>query len=139
MNTNYMTGVVSANSVPAIWDDAFYGDYVISDYDIAVKEGSIDPNAEDYEYYEIEDCTYYIGFRWTSDGDEIVPAEGVEFSAVLQALGGAYNVHVVQSKHTTSVASMCSPCCPGQADLDSGLGNNWDCYTLPPEYFEDTL
>ena len=52
-----------------------------------------------------------------------------EFAAIVTS--STFNcVQVVWSKYTREVRAMCSPCFPGQADLDSGAGNIL-CYDLP--------
>ena len=87
----------------------------------------------DIDTFECSDHEKLIG-DWTIiiDKDGSVKYEvdkSGEFAAIVTS--STFNcVQVVWSKHTASVNSMCSPCFPGQADLDSGDGEIV-CYTLP--------
>jgi hypothetical protein len=57
------------------------------------------------------------------------PTEDGEFSAIVTS--SSFNcVQVVKSKYIREVRCLCSPCFPGQADLNSGSGNI-KCYDLP--------
>lgn len=59
---------------------------------------------------------------WKKDDDGYyIPDEEKEFAAI-QTSSSFNCVQVVWSKFTTNVRAMCSPCFPGQADLDSGDG-----------------
>lgn len=127
--TQPITGVIALDSLQDwAWEE--FTNESMSDYDFIQPRDM----EEDEDYVEIENCTYYIGLVLVDGLFE--PDPDAEFSAVMQTLGGAYNLHVIASKTTTKVASMCSPCCPGQADIDSGQGNI-ECYALPKEYMGD--
>ena len=63
--------------------------------------------------------------RW--EPDELDPAHNGYAAIIRESV-----VQVVWSKHTTR-ARMCSPCYPGQADLDSPDDNGELCYSLPAE------
>lgn len=78
---------------------------------------------------ECFDHTKLIG-DWKKDEDGLYePDTEKEFAAIVTS--SPFNcVQVVWSKFTTKVRAMCSPCFPGQADLDSGEGNII-AYTLP--------
>lgn len=66
---------------------------------------------------------------WKKKSGKYSPDKGGEFAAI--TTDSTFNcVQVVWSKWTTNVRAMCSPCFPGQADLDSGEGNII-AYTLP--------
>lgn len=85
---------------------------------------------EALEMVECFDHEKLIG-DWKKDeeGGLYVPDENGEFAAIVTS--STFNcVQVVWSKWTTNVRAMCSPCFPGQADLDSGEGNIM-AYTLP--------
>lgn len=79
--------------------------------------------------------TYLIG-SWKKDEDghgQYVPdpdAEGAEYAAIVRE----FVVQVLWSKRVVRVRSMCSPCYPGQADLDSGEEEDGIlAYALPLE------
>jgi hypothetical protein len=55
---------------------------------------------------------------------------GAGFAAELSWLGGAPLLFILWSEQTEFVRSMCSPCCPGSADLDSGPGMI-EAYAVP--------
>ena len=138
-------GVVSTNNLCEwFWEEVFYGSGInLTEYEIikdycTANDCTEDEIPEDFwDLLEIDEATYLIG-DWTlsDDGKYDVDSgiNGKGYAAIVQTLGGAYNVHVVWAETTTNVRSMCSPCCPGQADLDSGPGNI-EAYTLPSEFF----
>ena len=86
---------------------------------------------EEFDNVECFDHSKLIG-DWKKDEDGYyIPDEEKEFSAIVTS--STFNcVQVIWSKWTTNVRNMCSPCFPGQADLDSGAGNIV-AYTLPDE------
>ena len=93
---------------------------------------------EDVDGYQGEEDEWILGdWRW-DDGEKVYyDYDGeVGFSAVLGWLGGAPILHVIRSKTVKHYRSMCSPCCPGQADIDSGeVEVGIPTFTLPAEYF----
>jgi len=100
------------------------------------------PTEEDWELFYVDEPTYLIGGWQRKDIDDpysYAPCPGEHgFSAIVQWLGGAPIVTVVASKYYTTVRSMCSPCCPGQADLDSGYHEGgYACYSLPSEFYRE--
>lgn len=70
--------------------------------------------------------------NWKKNSDGLwEPDKEKEFAAILTS--SSFNcVQVVWSKFTTKVRAICSPCFPGQADLDSGEGEIL-AYCLPEE------
>ena len=146
-----ITGVISANNVA--WE---YVDEEIcptcEEWKAEIEEIRDCPNCnialENFEgVLECIDCEYspqnelenlecfdhskLIG-DWTKDKEGLYePNKRGEFAAIVTS--SSFNcVQVVWSKYTTNVRAMCSPCFPGQADLDSGAGNIV-AYTLPDE------
>lgn len=91
---------------------------------------------DDY-VYEADEEEYLIG-GWEMVKGKYQPVNGEGFSAIVQWLGGAPIVTVVAGSYYTTVCSMCSPCCPGQADLDSGYHEGgYACYSLPSEFYRE--
>jgi len=121
------------NCTQAFWDEIYYGNAInlcSEQFELDYwAEHGCEPPEEAWECVEFDEPDYLIG-DWKKDEDGLyVPDEdstdegALGFSAILQWLGGAPLITVVWSKHVRYVRSMCSPCCPGQADLDSGEGS----------------
>lgn len=143
-----VTGVIQNNgrAFEALYDDTLDGvdlDYI--DYmeehlrTCEDKLCSYNNHDEATEGYEAQEPSYLIG-DWTLMPDETfeIDKEGEKGYAGIYRVGGNVT-QVVWSKYTTRVRAMCSPCYPGQADLDSGEteeGEGYLAYTLPPDYFE---
>lgn len=132
-----VTGVM--NCTQAVWEEAMSEGVDLSfdqfERDYWAEHGCAPPD-EVLECLEIDEPEYIIGDWKQNDLGvwEAVPdCEGKGFAAILGWLGGAPIVHVVWSRTVRTVLSMCSPCCPGQADLDSGQGEI-KAYALPAEY-----
>lgn len=86
---------------------------------------------------EQDEGEYLIG-GWEMVKGKYQPVNEEGFSAIVQWLGGAPIVTVVAGIYYTTVRSMCSPCCPGQADLDSGYQEGgYACYSLPGEFYRE--
>ena len=88
-----------------------------------------------YESYEEEFLWGDWGFNKSTQ--KYFDFDGPEgFSAIVGWLGGAPILHVIRSKTIKRYSSMCSPCCPGQADIDSGEAEvGIPTFTLPDEFF----
>ena len=136
------TGVVSTNNLCEwFWEEVFYGSGInLTEYEIIKDYCTANDCTEDeipeewFDCLEIDEPTYIIGdWKLCNDGKYDVEPGEHGYAAVVQTLGGAYNVHIVWSETIANVRSMCSPCCPGQADLDSGPGDI-EAYTLPNEF-----
>jgi len=139
-----ITGVM--NATQAIFDDCFYSDHSVDlstlawEKEYRLENGLADDDDIPDDAYDMinHDETEYILGDWAWSDEENMymidhGCNGCGFAAVLGWLGGAPIVHVLWSETTKGVASMCSPCCPGQADLDSGKGNII-AYALPEDY-----
>lgn len=137
-----ITGVISANSLRSLlWEAVFNHGDNLDEWTAASKyrhEFGQEPDQEFWDGLQIDDPDWLLGFKvvdapgkpygwWAEDPEQ-------EFSAIISAGGGAYVVQVVRSNYTARVRSMCSPCYPGQADLESGEGDIL-AYTLPPHFF----
>ena len=104
------------------------------------ENGGRQPGEEWYEGIVSDDPDYIVGYKYVDAPKEphgmYIVDEDAEFTAYISTIGGAYTAQVVHSTHTTRVRSMCSPCCPGHADIDSGAEEDGIlCYTLPPRFF----
>lgn len=82
-------------------------------------------------YYN--DCpSYIIGYKKDEKGD-FVPDTASEFSAIVN--GNENTTQVTRSRWASRVA-LCSPCYPGQGDLDTS--GEYLAYSLPPDIWGDT-
>jgi len=103
-------------------------------YEDATRSG-IDINFEEHckecknEYHD--DCwmddepTYLIGFKKDEKGDYVLD-EKAEYSAIV----GQQETQVLRSRYVSRV-TLCSPCFPGQGDLDTP--GEFLAFTLPEE------
>jgi len=118
------TGVLNSTDAEFLYEDAIY-------------HGGIDINFEEHckecknEYHD--DCwmddkpTYLIGFKKNEEGDYVLD-EKAEYSAIV----GQQETQVLRSGYVSRV-TLCSPCFPGQGDLDTP--GEFLAFTLPPEVF----
>ncbi len=87
--------------------------------------------------FNVLDCD--IGEAFESDGEEGYRLEDGDEIYELSYLGGAPLIWVIKSSRIVYTNSLCSPCCPNAADLDSGLTNEdegYECYGIPKEWEE---
>jgi hypothetical protein len=120
-----ITGVISNNSVEWL-DDEIAHKGIDLDYENHVKECPNDDHDSCWESNGSE--TYLIGdWKIQKDG-KYAPNHKGDYAAIVSEC----ETQVVWSKHTVKVRAMCSPCFPGQADLNSGQGNI-KAYTLPDD------
>jgi len=135
---------VNSEQFEWLWDEVNYGNHVINLTLEAIEREYCDsigaPHGSqlDQEFYDdlyLEEEEHIVG-DWELGKDglyHIVPnCNGCGYAASVVWLGGAPLVVVEWSETIAHVKSLCSPCCPGQADLDSGEGNI-AAYTLPME------
>lgn len=87
-----------------------------------------DSLGEDYD--DCGDGTYLIGSWKTADDGKYEPDTSGEYAAIYRA--GSNVTQVVWSKFA-SRAALCSPCYPGQANLDTA--GRYLAYALPPDMF----
>ena len=123
----------------AVWEEALSNgidlSYEAFEQDYWAEYGC-EPPENVLDSLEIDEPNYIFGdWQKGSDGmyDYVPMCNEYGYAAVLGWLGGAPIVHVVWSDTVRAVNSMCSPCCPGQADLDSGEGEIL-AYALPDEF-----
>jgi hypothetical protein len=116
-----ITGVIQNNNVEFLSEDIYKG--IDLDYEKYVKEH---PDEEDIDW-ESDNDTYIIGsWKKGEDGKYEPDKENGEYAAIVDEI----YTQVVWSKFTKR-CNLCSPCYPGQGDLDSeGI---YLTYTLPPD------
>lgn len=123
-----VTGVVHNANPEWLIEEVYYGDAINLDFEEHCKEC-------DEEYHD--DCwmdngseTYLVG-SWKQDDDGLYePDQSGEYSAIM----GEVYTQVVWSKYTSRCA-LCSPCYPGQGNLDQQ--GEFLTYDLPPEVWGD--
>ena len=137
-----ITGVLSIHSADCsiLSDECING--IDLDYQEALKDFNEsyqsdheqDFNQDDYDEslqyfndgYESQDSNVLIG-KWKTDSDgKYMPDKTGDYSAIVRESV----IQIVYSKNTTH-ANLCSPCYPGQADLDSE--GKYLAYTLPDD------
>lgn len=136
-----ITGVM--NATQAVWEECYSKGIDLS-WEEAEKEykamhdlADSDEVPQDVlDTWEFEEPTFIFG-DWKKADDGLYHhypmCNDCGYSAVLGWLGGTPIVHVLWSETIRGVGSMCSPCCPGQADLDSGDGDIL-AYALPEDF-----
>jgi hypothetical protein len=154
-----ITGAASCNSVEWIYEETDYGDAINLSYDNAWEEFkrekivewlALFPDNEEFSpmdkiptdelieewrdefnnLYEGSGETFLVG-QWELDANgQYEPAKECEFAAVVDYDTNV--IQVVQSKYVARCA-LCSPCYPGQGDLDNE--GEWWAYDLPIEMY----
>lgn len=148
------TGVVSMNNLEWINDELYYSDAFDLSYESALEEYLLEKLGEwqndqddlnampDFElmeewrqdfndhYDNLGESEYLIGNWIKAEDGKYDPDTTGEYAAI--ALCGSNVVQVVWSKYATRCA-LCSPCYPGQGDLDS-IGE-FLAYDLPIEIY----
>jgi hypothetical protein len=121
------TGVVSLNSVEHILDELYNGDAI----DLAWEEHLSECEKDDHDRCGPDERgTILIGAWKKGDDGKYEPDVSGEYAAIV----GETNAQVVWSRHTKRCAG-CSPCYPGQADLNSPSEDGFLCFDLPPEMY----
>lgn len=125
-----ITGVISSNNVAWEFVDNEICPNCEEAYEEVENSGMDEADIDAFtSVIECFDHTKLIGDWKKDDEGYYIPDKSGEFAAIVTS--STFNcVQVVWSKWTTNVRAMCSPCFPGQADLDSGEGNII-AYTLP--------
>jgi len=120
-----MTGVISIHSVDDFLIDEIFDYGIDLDYEAFIEEYGED-KAEEYEMQEPE---ILLGFKKNDEGLYDVDKEA-EYSLIYN--GYFCTIQVVHSKWIKTNCSICSPCFPNQADLDTDHGS-LVAYSLNPE------
>ena len=134
-------GVVSNNTPEYLHDEIVYNS-ICQDYEVDAAQC---PN-EDHDtcWCDTGAETYLLG-GWEQvpehelQGDQVIawrPVEGDDNEAGYSAICGEIYTRVVWSRWTRRCA-LCSPCYPGQGDLDTP--GEYLTYDLPPEVYGDRL
>jgi hypothetical protein len=126
-----ITGVLSNNSASQfIFESIAYEDGINLEFESHLESSDhSEDNCETCEYWEDYNSTYLIG-NWIKDNNGLYDYDpDGEYAAIV----GEIYTQVVYSKYTKKV-KLCSPCYPGQGDLDSS--GEYLAYTLPSEAFE---
>ncbi len=118
-----VAGVLNSSDAEFLYEEAFK-----NGIDIAFEEHCKECKNEYHDDCWCDDePTYLIGFK-KNDKDEYVLDESAEYSAIV----GPQYTQVLASKYA-SRCKLCSPCFPGQGDLDTP--GEYLAFTLPPEVF----
>ena len=129
-----VTGVTNGNNVPDWFNDEFYNAIALGfeNYESDLKDSLDTGMINESEYndmldgYESDMTTYLVG-DWIKDkNDQWIPDPDGEYSAIYD--NNDNYIQVVLSK-TTKKCNHCSPCFPGQGDLDSD--GEFLAYCLP--------
>lgn len=133
-NKHPVTGVINANSLSAeAISDEFWGNGIDLSFEEYIQEHGEDA-AEEYEANGDE--TYLCGFYKKEEGPDAgkyVPDPDAPCSAILSTDRNV--IQVVRSNWIVKDARWCSPCYPGQADLDSTDGGVV-AYSVPQDWFD---
>ncbi len=105
------TGVIHNHSVEFLSDEIFDVDSI----DLAWEDHLADCDDEDHDHCGPDSMGTVLIGGWIKDSDgRYSPDKESEYSAIV----GEVNTQVVWSRHTDR-AALCSPCYPGQADLET--------------------
>ena len=125
-----VTGVTSANNIK--WEiveneicltcEEIYEEFENGDPECDYGEGC---HCEDFVECDSSHDKIFGDWKKNEEG-KYEPDENGEFSAIIRES----EIQVVWSKYTAKNRQLCSPCFPGQVDLDSGNGS-FTGYTLP--------
>jgi hypothetical protein len=121
-----ITGVIQNNNVEFLNDEIFSSKSIDLDYEIFLKSN---PSEEEVESYESDNNTYLIG-DWIKRNGKYQPKKSGEFAAIVEEC----YTQVVYSKNFKRCA-LCSPCYPGQGDLDNE--GEFLTYNLPLDLIGD--
>ena len=115
-----VTGVISVHSVSEFLIEDIFNNGIDLDYEAYIEENGDDQ--ETIDMYEMQEPEILLGFVKGSDGKYDVDKDA-EISLIYN---GSFNtIQVVRSKYIKMGLRPCSPCFPGQADLDTNDGNLW--------------
>jgi hypothetical protein len=122
-----ITGVAQNNHV--LWLDEELTDS--NAIDLAWEEHLAECKDEDHDRCGPQERGDMLIGSWKKDEDgKYEPDETGEYAAIVRE----FNTQVVWSKHTRRVA-LCSPCYPGQGDLDTP--GEYLAFDLPPELYKE--
>jgi len=127
-----ITGVLNSNAPEFLYEEC-----LSKGIDLHYEEHCWECDNEEHDecFYD-DEPVYLIGFKNLKlgvrkfDEDGYEPDEEAEYSAIVSPT----YTQVVRSKYVSRCA-LCSPCFPGQGDLDTP--GEFLAYTLPPEVWGD--
>ncbi len=129
---NIRTGVLDTASIkPDMLDEQLINNAIDIAWEEAIEGKTQDEIEELGDCWECSDTTYLYGFIKDAD-DKYIPDPDQDLSVIVN-MGNGCTLQILQSKYIIDNVGFCSPCYPGQADLDSD--GNLTAYILPPEYF----
>jgi hypothetical protein len=124
--------IESGEQITCLVEDRLYGcidDREIADLLIAeFVNPSDDRNQGDRLWDIVERCV-----TLDNGGEQLYRFREEGFECILDG----YTITVIQSPKVSWVNSLCSPCYPNAADLESGYSNpeeGWQCYDVPEDY-----
>lgn len=126
-----ITGVAQNNHVAWLVDEIDHGtDITLEEYEQDNPEGLTDEELQDtLENWDSSQDTILIG-QWRKDEDgKYAPDETGDYAAIV----GEVYTQVVFS-HNIKRCALCSPCYPGQGDLDSE--GEFLTYDLPADMYD---
>ena len=128
------TGVRSNNNIPWLNDEICSG--IDLDYEESIREMEEEGMTEEEiekacEFYDSSDSTYLIG-GWILD--TVTHEYDVDKESDYAAIVREDVTQIVWSK-TVKTGALCSPCYPGQVDLDSEGG--YLAYDLPDDFYTE--
>ena len=129
---NPTTGVLSINDIAFEW---LYDDCTCLTCEEIIKEIELDNSIEDKEseldFLECDSSHTRIYGEWLKDDKGLYyPNPDGEFAFI----ENESTIQVVHSIYITHKCKPCSPCYPGQLDVDYDYDDTeWQAYTLPDE------
>lgn len=128
-----VTGVLQNNNCEFIHEDADQG--IDLRYEEALMEYEAEnPDAEDFEY-DGERGTMLIGFRFNDETKQYEEDPDAEYSAIVD-YDGHYTTQVTASKYAVE-CNRCSPCYPGQGNIDDEGGRCYVAFCPPSDVYGD--
>jgi len=127
------TGVRNNNNITWLWDEVDSGNSIC----LTCEDCQIENKNEIAEDENFCDCCeimkdYLIG-SWLKDAEGLYyPDESGNYAAIVRTDS---NVTQVVFSKTIKKCALCSPCYPGQADLDSN--GNFSAYDLPDDFYRE--
>ena len=134
--TGIRYGVVSGNNIPELLDHIQTNGRNLT-YEAALEEFKAERSNNHCDDDDNDDDDDEFFFDFYSDDIEEYLLEDEDSKLLLSGLGGAPLIWIMKSPNIVYVQSLCSPCVPNAADLDSGLtteDEGYECYGLPDEW-----
>lgn len=133
INTKPSTGVMQTNNAHFLYDDILYSkEYIDIHYEDHMAQKPDDIDIDDWmdEYYD-DEFLYYVGIIKGPNGLYDIDYDA-EYSAIITPM----YTQVLHSKYI-SYANVCSPCFPGQNNLDDA--GVYETYALPEHLYDKII